>query len=406
MGSRGAPSAKPRIAVVVRKYGLIGGGEKFAGELTERLSRSARYEFHVFANRWVRGSDEVTFHKVPEVIFPRFLRPLSFAWLADRMIARGGFDLVHSHERVVRADVFTLHSVPHAGWVRDVRRKRQSLFDRSTIAVERRMMSNAEGAWFLPVSNLAADALRREYDIDPERIRVVHPGVDVERFSGPDRAACRAEIRGRYGIGSKELLVLFVGMNFEVKGLDAVIAALAKAQTMKPQTAMRLLVVGRGNETKYAALARDHGVADAVAFAGPVADGVERYYRAADVFAMLSTFDTFGMAVLEAMAAGLPVIVSPNVGAKDLVEDEVNGCIVRAAEDSDAAARTIAAMADAEVLARRSAEAQRTAVRHSWDVTATEVARVYEAIGAAAADPARADGRGQDHDDRIGVNGT
>jgi UDP-glucose:(heptosyl)LPS alpha-1,3-glucosyltransferase len=365
---------------VVPKYGLIGGGERFAAELTERLAGAGKYEFHVFANRWDSRSSGIAFHKVPMFRFPRSLRPLSFAWFAGRMTDRGRFDIVHSHERIFRADVFSMHAIPHAGWVREVRRKPRSLFDRATIGLERRMMAHAETSWFLPVSTIAAEALRREYALDPARVRVVHPGVDVERFSGPDRAACRAEIRARHGIGLSDLLVLFVGMNFEVKGLDAVIEAVGKARRARPEAGIRLLVVGRGDARKYAEVARRNGIADSVSFAGPQGEGVERFYRAADLFAMLSTFDTFGMAVLEAMAAGLPVIVSPNVGAKDVVGDGVNGYVAPAPGDAAAVAGAIGAMADPDLRARFGIEAQRTARLHSWERVASEVERVYEEV--------------------------
>ena len=378
-GAGGVPGTR-RVAVVVPKYGLVGGGERFAFELTERLARDERYEFHVFANRWSPGPGKIAYHAVPMIRFPRSLRPLSFAWRAGRMIDRGRFDIVHAHERIFRADVFTMHAVPHRGWVRAVRRKRESLFDRATIGLERRMMANAGASFFLPVSTIAADALRAEYDVDPGRVRVVHPGVDAARFAGPDRAACRAEIRSRHGIGPSDLLVLFVGMNFEVKGLEQVIAAVGAARRALPGAGVSLLVVGRGDARKYAGIAREHGAGDAVAFAGAQASGVERYYRAADLFAMLSAFDTFGMAVLEAMAAGLPVIVSRNVGAKDLVEDGVNGFVAPAPGDAAAVAASIVAMADAERRAAVGAWAHRTAVRRSWDAAAAEVAGVYEAV--------------------------
>ncbi len=380
MKNEGGPSTPLRVAIVVPKYGLVGGGERFAAELTMRMARTGRYAFHVFANRGASPSPGIVFHKVPAVRFPRSLRPLAFAWLADRMIARGGFDIVHAHERVFRADVFSMHAVPHAGWVREVRRKTPSLFDRATIALERRMMENAARSLFLPVSTLAAEALRREYPVAADRIRVVHPGVDIERFSGPDRAACRAGIRSRHGIGDSDLLVLFVGMNFEVKGLDRVIAAVAGARRSRPESGIRLLVVGKGDTGRYAELARAHGIGDVVAFAGPQAEGVERYYRAADLFIMLSRFDTFGMAALEAMAAGLPAVVSENVGARDLVEDGVNGFVVPSRAGDDAAARAVAALADPAVRDRFGADAQGAALRHAWDRTAASVAEIYEEL--------------------------
>jgi len=369
-----------RIAVVVPKFGLIGGGERFAYELTERLSRNDRYDFHVFANRWKEGAGRIAFHRVPAIRFPRFLRPLGFAWLSGRLVSRGRFDLVHAHERVFQADVISLHSVPHAEWVRNVRRKRMSLFDRATDYVEKRMAENTARAWHLPVSSIARDAFLARYPVDPARVKVVPPGVDVERFAGPDRAACRREIRSRHGIGESDLVVLFVGMNFEVKGLDRVIAAVARAGRETPGTKWSTLVVGRGDEEKYRRISREAGIGDSVFFAGPREEGIEKYYRASDLLMMLSTFDTFGMVVLEAMAAGLPVVVSATVGAKDVVDDGVNGFVLQDPRDDESVAGAIAALADPVVLSRFGGEAQRTATRCSWERTTDEIARLYEEV--------------------------
>ena len=373
-------SARPRVAVVVPKYGTVGGGERFAYELTERLARAGRYEIHVFANRWVHGPGPVVFHKIPRLPFPRFPRQAVFAWLAGREVERGRFDLVHAHDRIFRADVFTMHSIPHETWVRDIRKRRPTLFDRVTAWVEKQLMEEGGCTWHLPVSSIAGEAYRERYRIDPSRMRVLHPGVDLARFSSPDRDACRREIRERYGIGPSEVVILFVGMNFEVKGLGAILQAVARAKALRPDAALRLLVVGRGDEKKYGALARAHGIADAVTFAGAHPEGVERYYRAADLFAMLSKYDTFGMVVLEAMAAGLPVVISPNVGAKDVVEEGINGFVTPSPGEDEAAARAIVALAAPGYRDRLGAEARRTALHHTWDRVAQEVMQVYDSL--------------------------
>lgn len=367
-----------KIAVVVPKYGLVGGGERFASEITGRLARNEDFEIHVLANRWVSNSDRIKFHKIPMIRFPRFLRPLSFAWFANRIITHGNFDLVHTHEWIPKGDVFSVHSVPHAGWVRDVRKKLFSLFDWARIAVERRAIRDGKSSCFLPVSTIAMEAFRREYATLPGQWQVLAPGVDVERFSTPDRAACRADIRGRYGIGASDTLLLFVGMNFDVKGLDTIIVAIAKARTIRPEAGIRLLVVGRGDEQKYRALAQALGVSQAVTFAGTQVDGLERYYRAADMFIMLSKFDTFGMVVLEAMAAGLPVIVSSNVGAKDLVEEGINGYILSAPKDADTAAVQIVRLSDKTLREMMGAAAAQTAAMHDWERLAERMEHFYQ----------------------------
>ena len=369
-----------KIAVVVPKYGLVGGGERFVSEITGRLARNENFEIHVLANQWIANSDRIKFHKVPMIQFPRFLRPLSFAWFVKRMVDKMDFDLVHSHHWIFEADIFSLHGVPHAGWVRNTREKIPSLYDRALISVERQTMANGKASCFLPVSALAMEAFRRVYVPLPGHWQIVHPGVDVARFSTPDRAACREDIRKRYGIGASDILLLFVGMNFEVKGLDTIIAALARARTALPDANIRLLVVGRGDQGKYRKIAQSHGIVEAVTFAGTQVEGLERYYRAADIFIMLSMFDTFGMVVLEAMAAGLPVIVSPNVGAKDLVEEGINGFVLSAPQDAEAAADRIVQLSDTTRREAMGMAAAKTASTHDWERLAEKMDHLYQEV--------------------------
>ena len=288
------------------------------------------------------------------------------------------FDLVHTHHWIFHADIFSAHGVPHAGWVREVRKRIPSLYDRAVIYIERKLMRDGAASYFLPVSTLAMEAFRQEYATLPGQWQVVHPGVEVTRFSTPDRAACRADIRKRYNIGASDMLLLFVGMNFEVKGLDSIIAALAKARATRPEAGIKLLVVGRGDQGKYHKLAQSRGIADAVIFAGTQVAELERYYRASDVFIMLSMFDTFGMVVLEAMAAGLPVIVSPNVGAKDLVKDDTNGYILPVPQDVVAAADSIVRLTDTSQREAMGTAAAHTAEKHDWERLAERMAHLYQ----------------------------
>lgn len=369
-----------KIAVVIRGYGVTGGAELFASEITKRLARNKDFEIHVFANELVPNSDLIKFHKVPIIEFPRFLHQLSFAWFANWMISRMNFDLVHTHEWIFKGDIFTIHSLPHSVWVRDIRKKRYfSLFDRGKIAVERRAIMAGGSSCFLPVSGIAMDTYRREYSTLPGHWQVLNPGVNVARFSTPDCAACRAEIRRRYGIGESDILLIFVGRSFGVKGLDTIIEALAKARAVSPEANVRILVVGWGGseEGKFRRKAQSLGIAEAVTFAGVQVDGLERYYRAADIFILLSKFDTFGMVVLEAMAAGLPVIVSPNVGAKDLVEEGVNGFVLPDFRDADAAANRIVQLLDVERRKAMGAAAQLEAGEHDWERLAEKMEILY-----------------------------
>jgi UDP-glucose:(heptosyl)LPS alpha-1,3-glucosyltransferase len=115
-------SAKLKIGVVIPKYGLVGGGEKFVYEITERLARDPAFEVHVFANRWRVDDSRACFHRVPIITFPRFCSVLSFAWFAGRQIEKVGIDVIHTHERIFEADIFTMHGIPHRLWIKTVRK--------------------------------------------------------------------------------------------------------------------------------------------------------------------------------------------------------------------------------------------------------------------------------------------
>ena len=291
-------NAPVRIAVVIPKYGLVGGGEKLAAELTERIARR----------------------------FP-------------------------------------------------------CLFDRTTIHVERRMVLN-EKAIFLPVSGIARDRFVAEYPHCSGRTEVLHPGVDTAAFDASDRARCRREIRGQNGWREEDAVLLFVGMNFELKGLDPLITAAGRAKAAAQGRPLKLLVVGKGSESRYRSLARSAGLGDDVHFTGVRRERMEDLYLASDFYAMLSTFDTFGMTVLEAMAASLPVIVSPGVGARDLVREGVNGFIVPR-EDIETITARILLLLDREKRGEMGTAAREVAQAHTWDAMAQRITELYEEILAA-----------------------
>jgi len=369
-----------KIAVVIPKYGLVGGAERFAYELTERLSLNEKYNFHVFANRWRSDSDRITFHKVSIIRFPRFLTAISFAWFANQKISKMNFDLIHSHDRIFDADIFTMHGIPHRIWVHEVRKKSMSLFDRATCWVEKRLVNNTRCKTFLPVSSLTKEKLLQEYRIEPEKLQVIHPGVDIEKFQKLDSDHCRKEIREQFKIESSDIVILFVSMNFEIKGLDYVMAAVEKAKASYPSHNLKLLVVGKGDYKKYGVLAQKTGIKENVIFAGVQKKNLEKIYLASDIFMMLSRFDTFGMTVLEAMAVSLPVIISSNVGAKDLVREGKNGFVIEDTNNIDMICDKIGSMLDSKTRNMMAKEAHNTALGNSWDAVAKKVEGIYEKV--------------------------
>lgn len=202
-----------------------------------------------------------------------------------------------------------------------------------------------------------ADMLREVYGRVRAPITVIPNGVDIERFS-PGGAAERAATRRGLGLPDDATVAVFIGHEFERKGLHLALEALARAP------GVRLLVVGGTPEMirRATAQARRAGVADRAVFAGERSDPVP-LLRASDVLVLPSAYEANALVVLEALACGVPV-VSTRVGfAPDLIVDGENGFLV---ERSAAAIGDRLAELDGQPLDAWRERARRTAERHSW----------------------------------------
>jgi len=367
------------IAFVIPKYGLMGGAEAVVFEMGERLARMDPFTVHVLAHRWKSGNSPVRFHRIPMIKFPRVFQPLSFAHFVKRWARCHPEALIHSHERIYRMDLFTFHGIPHQTWIEEIRKKRMGVFDRATAHVERRGMIDPGPSCILPVSSLVREELLRRYPIPGSTVRILHPGIDLERFKVLDRQVCRGDIRARHGLASSDTVLLFVGMNFEIKRLDLVMQGMAHAMGRVPRISWKLLVAGKGEQRRFGALANALGIRDRVVFTGPVTP-VEPYYLAADLFAMPSKMDTFGMAVLEAMAAGLPVIITEKVGARDLVETGEHGFILPDAPAPEALGEVVVRLSEPSLRRAMGEKAQKKAALQSWDTVMEELGHIYRQL--------------------------
>ena len=373
-----------KIAVVVPKYGLLGGGEGHTAELTNRLALNPRYEVHVFANRWINHSENITFHHVPILAFPKFLSTISFAYFAGIKMDLNDFDIIHTHERIFRADLCTLHWVPHRFWIQKVRGKKQaSLFDYATMWVVKKLAKNKRCHKFVAVSSLTKERFLKEYpNVDSSEVTIIHPGVDIEKYTKLDRQSCRYEVRKNLGISMEEIVVIFVSMNFDIKGLDYLMMGLSEFKERHPKEKFKLLIIGKSNNGQYVSLAEKIGIQDNILYMGAIPhDHIAKFYLAADIFSMPSRFDTFGLTVLEAMAASLPVIVSTNVGAKDIVKQGINGFIIDNAKHKNEIADAMELLWNNTVRMRMSKDSFNTALNHRWEKAVEEYCDLYREIG-------------------------
>jgi glycosyltransferase involved in cell wall biosynthesis len=227
---------------------------------------------------------------------------------------------------------------------------------------------------------LAVGTLARESAVergaDPARVRVFANTVDVDAWEArADRLReRRTELRETLGGADDDVLVLSVGRLAPEKGLDTLIRAVAGDE--------RLAVVIAGEGQARETLARLGG---RVRLLGDVdEERLAELYVAADVFALLSLHEPWGVVVNEAAASGLPLVLSDRVGAAyDLLRDDENGLLLPAG-DVDAAARAIQRLADDPELRRRMGARSRELVR-GWGYEASVVSFVAAVRDATAA---------------------
>jgi glycosyltransferase involved in cell wall biosynthesis len=191
---------------------------------------------------------------------------------------------------------------------------------------------------------------------DPARVRVFANTIDVEAWieRAAGLAARRSELRAAIGLGDQDVAVLSVARLVPEKGLDVLLRAAATAE-------VRPVLVGSGPGRAYLDSFGGYAI-----FAGELpADLVAEAYVAADVFALLSAHEPWGVVVNEAAATGLPLVLSDRVGAAaDLLRVGQNGLLVQYGDVSAAAAALTRLAGDPEL--RRSYGDRSRELAWSW----------------------------------------
>ena len=222
------------------------------------------------------------------------------------------------------------------------------------------------------------------YRADRRRIRVIPPGVDLERFY-PMPAH---DARRRTGLPVDRPVLLFVGRVEPLKGIETLLQALQIIRQRSGAREQQPLVCVIGGDTegeqpdreleRMKALSARLGLSDHVRFLGACDQSVVHdYYCAADALIMPSDYESFGMVALEAMACGTPVVASEVGGLAFIIQDGVNGFHVPAREPEALAGRIVWLLAHPEERLRIGRAAQKTAREHRWRVIADRLLAVF-----------------------------
>jgi UDP-glucose:(heptosyl)LPS alpha-1,3-glucosyltransferase len=372
----------PRVAIIRQKYNPAGGAERFVSRAIEALRVGGQVDLWLLARDWL-DTPGIRFVRLTPFYLGRTWRDWSFSRAVCRYLASQRFDLVQSHERIPCCNIYRAGDGVHREWLLQrsrrfgwLRRVGQvlSLHHRYVLRAERRTFCNPELECVICISDMVREEVQRHYQVPDEKLEVIYPGVDVDRFRPELASEHRRPVRASLGIPDDAFVLIYAGSGFERKGVEAALRAVAGSGLP-----CHLLILGRDKQAaRYRKLAERLGLAGRAHFVGAKSD-VRSYYAAADVFIMPSIYEPFGNANMEAMAMGLPVITSTKSGAAELVSAASAGHVCDAL-DVEAQARAIIALADPAARAVAGRVARAVAERYSLPKMIDRLVALYGRI--------------------------
>jgi D-inositol-3-phosphate glycosyltransferase len=316
---------------------------------------------------------------------------------AEAARAPGFYDLIHSHywlsghvgwlakDRWGVPLVHTAHTLAKVKnrWLADGDRPEP----RARVIGEEQVIAEADR--LVAHTPTEARELVDMYGAPPERVSVVEPGVDLERFR-PPAAGCedavRVRARRRFGLPERGHVVAFVGRIQPLKAPDVLLRAAAAIRAREPELARHLTVVvvggpsgsGLDRPNGLIELASSLGLSASVRFLPPQASSeLAHLYRAADLVAVPSYNESFGLVALEAQACGTPVVAAAVGGLVTAVRDGVSGVLVEGHDPVDWAGVLGGLLAAPARRARLARGAVAHARDFSWARTASGLLAVY-----------------------------
>jgi len=374
-----------KIAVLVRRFITTGGMERYVVEVTRRLAR--QHDVHVFCQeRSWDGDEDITFHRIPKYFTrPSVLNLLVFSHYTRKYLDES-FDIVHSHERVTHFDTLTVHCPCFRTFITEQEIWWKRLILWVSVATSPRKMTymwlekrqfrdNGNRIW-IAVSDKVRKNVQKNYNLPDKCFGLAYPGVDMDLMKKRYNEENRETKRSGLGIDKDDLVILFVGTEFKRKGLDA----LLEGFSLITRNDTKLLIAGGGDQREYLKAARRLGIEDRVIFLGLV-EGIENVYAISDIYILPTLSEPAGMSPMEAMAAGLPTVLSSPkyAGSSELIKNR-EAIILENPDQPKEIAEALSRLMDKDLRKDLGARGRSLARDLTWERTTEDTLSVYKRI--------------------------
>jgi UDP-glucose:(heptosyl)LPS alpha-1,3-glucosyltransferase len=320
-----------RIALVKRRYSLkVGGAERYCVNLSRRLTAFGHDVTFIGESIDPELSREVSFVPVTINRLTSWTKNRSFAENTGQAARKGRFDVVYGLGRAFGLDAVRITDRLQSHWLNVYYRnpayrtlQRCNPRHRTLIGLERTIFHSSNVRRIVTQSRLDRQLVLDYYRIPEEKIRTIYNGVDTTVFH-PGVRADRLQLREELGVEPNRPLLVFASMDFHGKGLKSLLRAF---QISRIARVARLAVVGKGAIYRFRRMADALGVGKSVLFVGHRTD-IHRFYGAADLSLMPTTYEPFPNVNLESLACGTPALTTETAGGADLIEDGKTGYLV------------------------------------------------------------------------------
>ncbi len=334
--------------------------------------QSQGHETHLFASEWDinRLGTGVITHLVPIPARGSLLRTWIYARRSRRLLAaQAPSAQVHAAFGVLSppGGVMWVPSV-HKAWLevskqqrnwRGRLKQRLNLNHPLLLAMEYDYFRRRKYKHLVALTDQVKADLVRLYGVPPDDIDVLPNGYAPQEFNWARAQEHRAPMRAKLGYGADDKVIIFVANELERKGFGPLLRAVAALDNPH----VHLLALGRLNAQTYASEITRLGLTQRVQFSGPSND-VALFYAAADVFALPTQYEAWGLVIVEALACGLPVVTSRLAGAALTVREGENGLLLDNPNDVSEIAKGLRALLDSGP--RRSEAIAHSVLAYTW----------------------------------------
>jgi len=320
-----------RLAFLLYKYFPYGGMQRdfrrFVEE-SQKLGHHCRVYYISWQGEPIAGAD---LRQVPVSAFSNHRRNVRFSRWVESDLAKDPVDGVVGFNKMPDLDVYYAADSCYLDKAFNERSwwYRLGTRFRHFSAFERAVFGDQSDTQILLISETEKAKFKHFYNTPEERMHMLPPGISMNRKAPLDFAERRQNKRRALGFTDCDHVLLFVGSGFIKKGLDRAIQSLANINSSVPAKNVRLLIVGQDKETRFRRLATRLKVAHRIEFLGG-RDDIPELLLAADALVHPAKDEAAGIVLLEALVAGLPVLVTDVCGYAHHIAQADAGVVLNA----------------------------------------------------------------------------